>query len=402
MSFIVDVQKPESLLRFPSPDTFRALQYVFNLFIVNASRGRSDLKVLGRNYKKGIVKLVPENLDDLWHLWNLVYAGDVVYARTTREVKLDTEFGRPQKGKRVSLILGVHVRDVVWDKALNRLRVHGRLVDAPDSVAGAGAFHTLNVTVGEPLTIVKEKGWAGHMVERLERASKTQTKPIIIISIDDEEYCIALMRQYGIDVSVECKIKLPGKLEADQRENALHKAFQGASSALRQVWQGTDSPIVVLGLGFVKNQFANYVRDEAPDLAKVVVEVKSVNSSGVAGIHEALRSGILSAALRHLRVAEETEVVEEVLSRLGADRRDVTYGFDAAKNADLYGAVETLLVADLTIRSLDDEKRLVLENIMKGIEAKKGKIVVVSVEHEAGEKLLALGGIAALLRYPIT
>jgi protein pelota len=359
------------------------------------------LKVLAKNLKKGIVKLVPENLDDLWHLYNLVYAGDVVYARTTREVKLDTEFGRPQKGKRISLVLGVHVRDAVWDKALNRLRVHGRLVDAPDSVAGAGAFHTLNITVGESLTIVKENGWAGHEVERLERASKTETRPIIIISIDDEEYCIAVMRQYGIDVNVEHKIKLPGKLEADQRENALHKAFQGALDALRQVWQGVHSPIVVLGLGFVKNQFSNYMRDEAPDLAKEVVEVKSVNSSGVAGIHEALRSGVLRAALRHVRVAEETEAVEEVLSRLGADRRDVTYGFDAVKNANLYGAVETLMVADFSIRSLDDEKRLVLENIMKEVEAKGGKIVVVSVEHEAGEKLLALGGIAALLRYPI-
>ena len=363
--------------------------------------GVNDLKVLDRNFKKGIVKLVPENLDDLWHLYNLVYPGDAVYARTTREVKQDTEYGRPQKGKRVSLVLGVYVRDVAWDKALNRLRVHGRLVDAPDSVAGAGAFHTLNIFVGESLTIVKEKKWARHEVERLERASKTEAKPIIIISIDDEEYCIAIMRQYGIDVNVEHKIKLPGKLEADQRENALHKAFQEALNALRQVWQSNHCSIVVLGLGFVKNQFANYVRDEAPDLAKDVVDVKSINSSGVAGIHEALRSGVLRAALTHVRVAEETEMVEEVLSRLGADRRDVTYGFDAAKNAGSYGAVETLLVADFTIRSLDDEERLVLENIMREVEAKGGKVVVVSAEHEAGEKLLALGGIAALLRYPI-
>ena len=95
-------------------------------------------------------------------------------------------------------------------------------------------------------------------------------------------------------------------------------------------------------------------------------------------------------------------MVEEVLKRLGADRRDVTYGFDAVENADLYGSVETLLVADFTIRSLDDEKRLALEKIMKEVEGKGGKIVVVSVEHEAGEKLLALGGIAALLRYPTT
>ena len=144
------------------------------------------------------------------------------------------------------------------------------------------------------------------------------------------------------------------------------------------------------------------MNDEASELAKQVIEVKSVNSSGVAGIHEALRSGVLTKALKHVRIAEETEIVEEVLKRLGMSRKDVTYGFADVENADMYGAIETLLVADFTIRSMDDEKRLALEKIMKEVEEKNGKIVVISAEHEAGEKLLALGGIAALLRFPTT
>jgi len=72
------------------------------------------------------------------------------------------------------------------------------------------------------------------------------------------------------------------------------------------------------------------------------------------------------------------------------------------ENADMYGAIETLLVSDLTLRSLPNEKRLALEKIMNEVEAKNGKIVVISSEHEAGEKLQALGGIAALLRFPTT
>lgn len=358
-----------------------------------------DLKVLDRNYKKGVVKLVPENLDDLWHLYNLIYAGDVVYARTTREVKVDSEFGRPKKGKRIMLVLGVKAEDVAWDKTLNRLRVHGLLVDAPEDVAGAGSWHTLNIAVGESLTVVKEKGWARHMVERLERATKTATAPVIIISIDDEEYCVAVMRQFGVDVKVEQRIKLPGKQEADGREVALRRAFQSAALALREVWNSVHGPIVILGLGFVKDGFVRFLRDEASDVTEKVVEVKSVHSSGVAGIHEALRSGILTSAFKHVRVAEETVAVEEVLKRLGADRRDVTYGFGEVEKANTYGAIETLLVTDSTIRSLNDEKRLALEQIMKSVEEKSGKIVVVSAEHEAGEKLQALGGTAALLRY---
>jgi protein pelota len=362
---------------------------------------RLVLKVLEKNFKKGIVKLIPENLDDLWHLYNLVYEGDIAYARTTREVKLDKEYARPQKGRRVSVVMGVRVKDVGWDKSLNRLRLHGTIIDAPENVAGTGSFQTLNISFGDSLTIVK-KEWARHLVDRLEKASRTETAPIIVVSIDDEEYCVAVIRQYGVDVKVERSIKLSGKREAEKRTADLHRAFKSASDALKEVWQAIHSPIVILGLGFIKNQFVNYLKDEVPDVAGQVIEVKSVNSSGVAGVHEALRSGVLAKALKHVRVAEETEVVEEVLKRLGMNRRDVTYGWSDVENADMYGAIETLLVADSTLRGLPDEKRLALEKIMTEVEEKNGKIVVISTEHEAGEKLLALGGIAALLRFPIT
>jgi len=38
---------------------------------------------------------------------------------------------------------------------------------------------------------------------------------------------------------------------------------------------------------------------------------------------------------------------------------------------------------------------------MKEVEEKGGKIIIISIEHEAGKKLASLGGIAATLRFPI-
>jgi protein pelota len=38
---------------------------------------------------------------------------------------------------------------------------------------------------------------------------------------------------------------------------------------------------------------------------------------------------------------------------------------------------------------------------MHEAERRRGSITVISTEHEAGEKLSALGGIAALLRFPM-
>ena len=65
------------------------------------------------------------------------------------------------------------------------------------------------------------------------------------------------------------------------------------------------------------------------------------------------------------------------------------------------GAVEKLVLADTTLRETSDERRLLVEDLMKRVERKGGNIIIVSTEHEAGAKLIALGGIAALLRFAL-
>jgi protein pelota len=358
------------------------------------------LRILEINRKKEYVKIIPETADDFWHLYNVISKDDMVYARTTREMKADEKYGRPKRGERIPVFLGVSVENVDWDKFLGRLRVHGIIRDAPEDVP-SGVHHTLNITLNTPMTIVKEN-WAEHEIERLRRASKTSEKPIIIISIDDEGYAIATTAQYGVEQRVEQRMRLPGKLETEKRDAATSVYFRGALNSLREIWTQTRSPIAVIGVGFTKNDFAKFIENEAADLAKSVVDVKSVNSGGVAGIYEALRAGILLKAVKHLRVSEEASVVEEVLKRLGKGESNVTYGFEEVEKAAKLGAVEKLVLADAVLRRADEQKRLLVEEIMRTVEQKGGgTTMIVSTEHEAGTKLLALSGIAALLRYPV-
>jgi protein pelota len=359
------------------------------------------VKILEMNLKKGVVKVVPENVDDLWHLYNIIYEKDEVYAQTTREVKFEKEYARPKEGKRVSVFLGVKVEKVMWDRSLNRLRVHGIVCEAPEKINVTGSRHTINVNLYKPLTIVKSK-WLKHQIDRLERASRAKAAPIIVLSIDDEEFCVAVFRQYGIEVKAEEKTKLPGKLEAEKRSGAIHEFFKEALKALREEWTKTRGSIVVIGPGFVKNDFVNFMKHEAPEAAHEIIDVKGVNSAGVSGVHEALRSGILTKALRHVRIIEENGIVEEVLARLGRGASDVTYGLAEVEKAVAFGAVEKLVLADSTLRETSDEKRLAIEGLMRQVEEKGGEIMVASTEHEAGAKLISLGGIAALLRFPIS
>jgi protein pelota len=158
---------------------------------------------------------------------------------------------------------------------------------------------------------------------------------------------------------------------------------------------------MIIGAGYVKNDFVNYLQQESRELSRAVMDIKSVNNGGTAGIDEALRSGVLLKAAHNLRIVDETETMEEVMKRLGKGEGNVTYGLTEVENAANMGAIEKLVIADTTIRDADEEQRLKLETLMRDVERRQAKITVISTEHEAGFKLISLGGIAALLRFPI-
>jgi protein pelota len=294
----------------------------------------------------------------------------------------------------------VQVEKMYWDRVLNRLRINGIVCDAPEKLSIRGSRHTLDVTVNKPVSI-KKKRWLKHQLDRLKRASKVTAAPLVVVSLDDEDYCVAVLRQYGLEGGLGGRTKLPGKREAEKRVKAKQLFFRDAVKALRETWTPLKSAIVVLGPGFIKDDFVDYLRNEARDVAASVVAVKGVNSAGLSGIQESLRSGILSNVLQNLRVADEMNAIEEFLARLGKGKQTVTYGLTDVEKASTYGAVEKLLVADSSLRETTEEKRRELETIMKNVEEARGTIMVVSTEHEAGTKLLSLGGVAALLRFPL-
>jgi protein pelota len=356
------------------------------------------LKIIETNLRQGFIKVVPDSQDDFWHLYNIILKGDEVYAYTSRAIKSDSEANRPKSAERFSAFMGVRVESVTWDKFLGRLRVHGIIIHAPDIIP-EGAHHTINVSINHPITIVKST-WQKHHLDRLKRASEAE-KSLLIVAIDDEGYALVETKQYGIEIKVEERVKLPGKNEADKRQGATNEYYKRVLASLNQLWSQSHNSIVILGTGFVKNDFASYMKENAGEMAKALTDVKSVNNGGVAGIYEALRSGVLLKSTHKMRVADETEVMEEAMKRLGKGEGTITYGLDEVERAAQIGAIEKLILADSLLRESDDETRLRIEKILDEVEHRAGAVTVVSTEHEAGSKLLALGGVAALLRFPL-
>jgi protein pelota len=298
------------------------------------------------------------------------------------------------------MLLEIYVEKLAFQKYNNRLRVSGIIKNVPEKYGLKGSHHTLNIALNKPLTVQKVE-WPQYDLARMERARRQDMHPIIIVSIDDENGCVAILRHHGIDVKAEIAARLPGKREPAKRQASLASYFTALLKELALAWTNHHNLIAVIGPGFLKENFLKFMKDRQPELAQNVLAVRFVSNGGVAGIKEALRSGVLDVVAQKLRVIEETQIVEKFLARLGAQHRDISYGMKDVTKAINYGSVELLLIIDTLLREIEDEERKALEYSIRTVEKMRGQVMIIHAEHEAGNKLQSLGGIAAFLRYPI-
>ncbi|MFQ5801209.1 MAG: mRNA surveillance protein Pelota, partial [Candidatus Hydrothermarchaeales archaeon] len=116
---------------------------------------------------------------------------------------------------------------------------------------------------------------------------------------------------------------------------------------------------------------------------------------GRAGIQEILKRGAVEKAVEESRVAIETRLVEELFTRISKESL-ASYGKKEVDEAANFGAVETLLVTYTFLQKHNPDR------LMERVKKQRGEIMVVSPEHDAGERLDAIGGVAALLRFPVS
>ena len=66
------------------------------------------MKIIKEDEKEGIVEVVPETLDDLWHLSHIIEVGDNASSKTTRRIQDNTgDKLRSDRGVKKTFYLGL-------------------------------------------------------------------------------------------------------------------------------------------------------------------------------------------------------------------------------------------------------------------------------------------------------
>ncbi len=333
------------------------------------------MKIIHQDRKEGKIKFRVETPDDLWHLEKILEKGDLVTSRTLRKkaIKRGKEI---LEGERKPMTLTINLEDV--ERQAGILRLRGKIVSGPEDIK-LSSYHTLNIEPWSVLTIKKEQGWKQYQLERIKRAMVKQ--PLLFICILDREQAdFAVLKESGVEMkgSVSAK-KVKGREDRSDY-------YRDILSVLEK--QKGCQAMVIAGPGFEKENLLEFIDKANPKLAgKLALEYAS--STGKTGIQEVIKRSA-NKILKETRVAKETGLVERLLVEIGKDGKAV-YGDKETKSAARMGAVETLLVSEEKVKGF--------EGLMDQVEKMRGSIVIISSEHESGEKFLGLGGVAGFLRF---
>jgi len=336
------------------------------------------MRITFQDRKEGIIKLIPDSIDDLWHLSQIFEPDDLVTARTLRKtsVKRGNEI---ETGEKRPVTLTIKVEKVDFHPYTYKLRVTGKIKEGPDDVQLA-SYHTFDVDPGIPIKI--QKKWKPYQLERLKKA-RIKKPLLLLVMIDREQTDFLSMKESGLEFKGTIHYrKVKGK--EDEREH-YHSSILEKLEAEEEYQH-----IIVAGPGFERDNLAKYIRENSPDIA-TKVKTEYASYTGKAGAQEVIKNS-LNNILKQTRIAEETFLVEEILKRMNKGKLAV-YGKKDTLEAIQMGAVETLLIAQEKIKEFED--------IMKEAEKVSSRIVIISAEHESAEKLLGLGGIGALLRFEL-
>ena len=123
----------------------------------------------GKANSYGQVTLLPEEIEDLWHTYNLIAKGDKLLATTFRKVQKQSSTGSVDSQK-VKMSLAISVSRIDFDPEGGSLRVGGTIASEHEGLH-LGAHHTIELELQRKYTLAKA-AWDSLYLERVTQATQ--------------------------------------------------------------------------------------------------------------------------------------------------------------------------------------------------------------------------------------
>ncbi|MDE1872738.1 MAG: pelota family protein [Thaumarchaeota archaeon] len=339
------------------------------------------------------IALIPEESDDLFTLRRVIRNHDRIIGDTTRVIKQEKDFARPDRGERIKIRVALDVEKISVDDVVDRLKVHGIITESDSESVSKGSHHSITLRIGEPITLIK-KNWSD--IENKLIFGKKDTGSFLLIAIDTTDCGIGRLTGTHLKIIPNLYSGASGKrYKSKFNIEDFFKEVQGAiSSTIRD-----DDEIIIFGPGETKKRLGNFLFELPSIKIHTIRVIDGIDSSGEDGIYIFIKSETMRQALTKSKIAKVSSILDEIMLMVNKKINKFTMGFEETLKANNSGAVESLVFSDKIFEDHDEDKIIAFLNQAEG---KGVKVYAVDSTTDVGLRISSLGGIVSLLRFSIT
>jgi len=334
------------------------------------------------------ISVIPEDSDDLLNLRRIIKENDKVIGDTTRVLKQDRDYSRPDKGERIKVRIALTVEKISLDDVLDRLRVSGTISESSNESVPHGSHHSFILKINDGITISKKK-WLP--IEKNLLESNNKQIGFVLVAIDTGDCGIARLRGTHLEFMPNMYSGSGGKRYKTNFN--IEKFFEKVQQAVLTIIKEEDT-MIIFGPGETKKRFSNFIQKFQKFNIKVI---DGIDSGGEDGIYIFTKSQIMKEIMVDSNLAKASSIIDEIMILANKQKKKFTMGFDETYNANQIGAVESIVFSDKAIQ--DDEQKMI--DFLNDVENKGVKIYSVDSSTDIGLRVTGLGGIVSLLRYAI-
>ena len=334
------------------------------------------------------ISVIPEDSDDLLNLRRIIKENDRVIGDTTRVLKQDRDYARPDKGERIKVRIALTVEKISLDDVLDKLRVGGTISESSNESVPHGSHHSFILKINDGITISKKK-WLPFEKKLLE--SSNNQIGFVLVAIDTADCGIARLRGTHLEFMPNMYSGSGGKRYKTNFN--IEKFFDQVQQAILTILKKEDI-VIIFGPGETKKRFSNHIQKSQKFNVKVV---EGIDSGGEDGIYIFTKSQSMKEIMSDSNLSKAASIIDEVMVLANKKSKKFTMGFDETYNANQMGAVESVVFSDKAIQ--DGEQRMI--DFLNDVEEKGVKIYSVDSSTDIGLRVTGLGGIVSLLRYTI-
>ena len=338
------------------------------------------------------ISVIPEDSEDLLNLRRIIKENDKVVGDTTRVLKQDKDYARPDKGERIKVRIALSVEKISLDDVLDKLRIGGTISESSNESVPHGSHHSFILKLNDGITISK-KSW--QPIEKKLLESSNDQISFVLVAIDTSDSGIARLRGTHLEFMPNIYSGSGGKRYKTSFN--IEKFFEQVLQALSSIFKEGDT-IVIFGPGETKKRFANFI-EKSQKLQKFKIQVvDGIDSGGEDGIYTFTKSQAMQEIMSGSKLAKASSIIDEVMILANKKSRKFTMGYAETFNANQMGAVESLVFSDKAIQDNDEQEVM---DFLNDAEGKGVKIYSVDSSTDIGLRVTGLGGIISLLRYSV-